>query len=135
MQTIITGLALEHVVLPIVSFVVTALLGWAAQRFHAWTGYQIEARHREALQSALENGVRFALQRLLASHPNANPLDLVREDREAVLSAAESYVRKSVPDALGHFGLDRRTQTLRDLITTKLPVFQGFDLGLTSAGG
>ena len=55
----------------------------------AWArdGIEIEARHREALHSALMTGVRRALASGL-------------QEREAVAEATVNHVRTSVPDAL-----------------------------------
>lgn len=122
MQTLLTGLAMEHVIMPIVSLIITALVGWAVQRFHAWTGYQIEARHREALQSALENGVRFAIQRLAADRAGFDPLQMSGQDKQKVLDGAVDYVLGSVPDAVRHFGLGRNADLIERLALPKLPI-------------
>lgn len=58
----------------------TAFAGWAVQRVQAWTGIQIEAADRAALQSALAN----------AAHVVGNE----------GIEAGIDYVEKSVPDAL-----------------------------------
>lgn len=66
--------------------VIYALLGWAALAFQRWTGVQIEARHREALHSAIRNGV------LQAASCGMTGTDAAR--------LVEGYVTESVPDAL-----------------------------------
>ncbi len=82
--------ALLQAILPhaleIIGAVLTVLIGWAAARVQAWTGIQIEARHREALQSALLTGARMAIQRGLSGHVAAE--------------AAVGYAQSSVPDAI-----------------------------------
>ena len=67
---------------------VTALAGLAVQRFRAWTGIEIEGKHREALQSALANGARIAV--------------------DEGLDSAVDYVLRSVPDALDALGAGSR---------------------------
>lgn len=53
---------------------------------------EIEAKHREALHSALQSGARIAVLRA-ASSAGVYP-------RESVRNEVEEYLRKSVPDAL-----------------------------------
>lgn len=73
----------------LLDWLIAAVVGWLALRFTRWTGIQIEARHREALQSALRNGALLALSRHLTGSPAA---DLVR-----------GYVESSSPGALKYF--------------------------------
>lgn len=107
-------------ILPALGLVITALLGWLASEFHKRTGINVEARHREALQSALMNGILFALQR--SGWVPGQPTN-------TVLATARSYVESSVPDALKQFGIDTATDigraTLDRLLTPKLPVPPG----------
>lgn len=63
------------------------MIGFALDRFHKWTGIEIEARHREALQSALANAARLILA-------------------GATRSEGVSYVMSSVPDALKALKVD-----------------------------
>lgn len=106
--------------LPAFGLVITALLGWLASEFHKRTGINVEAKHREALQSALMNGILFALQR--AGWVQGQPTD-------RLLSVARGYVESSVPDALKQFGIDAATDAgkaaLDRLLTPKLPVPPG----------
>jgi hypothetical protein len=67
--------------------IVTVIIGWLAAKAKTKWGIEIEARHREALHSALMTGVRHALSQGL-------------KDRAAVALAAVEYVEASVPDAL-----------------------------------
>lgn len=124
-QTLI-NFALDQVALPLASLLITAFIGWAAAKFHQWTGRQIEAKHREALQSALENGVRFALQKLIEANPQLDPSRLTGSERNQVLAGAEQYLLDSVPEALRHFNLEQQgrlaVDRLRDLILPKLPL-------------
>lgn len=73
--------------IPVVLYaVIYALLGWAALAFQRWTGVQIEARHREALHSAIRNGVLQAASQGLTG--------------TAASELVQGYVTESVPDAL-----------------------------------
>lgn len=81
-----------------IGLVVAASLTWAAKRFRDWTGIEIEARHREALQSALTNAAVLAAAR--------------------GSTVAVGYVLASVPDAVRHFRLDEGK--LLDLLAPKL---------------
>lgn len=74
----------------LVALVITALVAYAVQRFKAWTGIEIEAKHRQALQSALANAARIA----------------VASGGRVGLEKAVDYVLTSVPDALAHFDAD-----------------------------
>ena len=97
---------------------ITALVGWGVAMLKAKTGIDIEARHREALQSALMNGVLYALQK--AGWVPGNVIS------QAILSTARGYVESSVPEALQTFGIDPATAAgkaaLDRLLTPKLPV-------------
>lgn len=72
--------------LNVLSVVVTAAISVAAARFTQLTGVQIEARHREALHSALMTAARVAVER---NFSGANAVSFV-----------EDYARRSVPDAI-----------------------------------
>lgn len=80
----------------LVAIALTALVAYAVQRFQAWTGIEIEARHREALQSALANAARKII------------------GGSSIYEGVE-YVENSVPDALKHLGVDGADR-IRDLL-------------------
>lgn len=103
---------IDQALLPLVSLAITALVAWATMMLQRWTGIQIEARHREALQSALENGARYAINLL---RQRGEPITL---EKTAEIGAA--YVRQSVPDALGYFKIGN--VSLRDLMIPKVPL-------------
>lgn len=67
-------------------------------------GIEIEAKHREALQSALQSAAALALARAGA--------------KGAIPTLAVDYVKNSVPDAVAQFGLD--DNRIRELIAPKL---------------
>ncbi|CZT36377.1 hypothetical protein [Rhizobium sp. 9140] len=79
-------LILTQLLPPLFDFIVIALLSAISAVFYRWTGIQIEAKHRDALQSALANGAKLLLQ------PGGSADDAI------------DYVLRSVPDALKRFG-------------------------------
>ncbi len=93
-----TGSAIVEAVRPALTdfavAVILALLALAYRRISAWTGIEIEARHREALQSALANGVRAAMSA-------GGELDI-----DGIVNRARGYVEGSVPDALAALKVD-----------------------------
>lgn len=105
---------------PILGLVITTLIGIGLAFLKQKTGIDMQAQHRAALQSALLNGILFAIQR--AGWVQGQPT-------ERLLAAARGYVEQSVPDALTKFGIDTATDvgraTLDRLLTPKLPVPPG----------
>lgn len=103
------------IILPII---VTALLGWAAILYSRVTGKELEAKHREALQSALTNGLAWAIQQVLKG--KLSPDGTVPEAKKAeVIAKAQEYVTTSVPDAVQKFNITQ--PTMDKLLTAKLP--------------
>ena len=82
---------LTDIIQPILSALATALVpilvAYLADRVRLWTGIEIEARHREALQSALANAARIAIEK--------------GDVKEGV-----AYVTRSVPDAVKALAVD-----------------------------
>lgn len=75
-----------------ISALITLFVGWTSVRIHSWTGIQIEAKHREALHSAMMNGALMALDGNLSGK---KAVDLIVD-----------YARRSVPDAIRHLVKD-----------------------------
>ncbi|AXQ93212.1 hypothetical protein LV780_04935 [Cereibacter azotoformans] len=90
--------------LDLAGVILTLIIGAAARQWAAWTGVQIEARHREALHSAIMTAARTAIARGLT--------------REVATEFIAAYVRASVPDALKR--LSPSAETLDGLIRSKL---------------
>lgn len=105
---------------PVIGLVISTLIGIGLAMLKQRTGIDIEARHREALQSALLNGVLYALQKAGW---------MQGDDTAKLLPLARGYVLGSVPDALKSFGIDAATSVgqaaLDRLLTPKLPVPAG----------
>jgi hypothetical protein len=94
----------------LLGLVIAAAVTWATKKFHDLTGIQIEAKHREALQSALRNGANLVIDRI----PNTGKIDV----KSAPVSAAIRYVLESVPDAVAYFELS--PDRIADLLKPKL---------------
>ncbi len=107
-------------ILPLILTAIAALLaqiiaGAAKVAKERW-GIEVEARHRDALHSALMSGVRAALSRGLTGR--------------AAVDSAVAYATKSVPDALARLGPS--SEVLSRLATSKLREAQeklGFAVG------
>lgn len=110
---------IAQIVAALIPLIVTAILGWAAVIYSRVTGKELEAKHRQALQSALENGVRWAVQQILDGKLNPDGT-VPKEQKAAVLATAQQYVTTSVPDAVKKFGITQ--PTMEKLLTAKLPV-------------
>ena len=91
-------------VIELIGLALTGIIGWAAAKARAKWGVDIEARHREALQSALLNGARLALDRQLTG--------------KAAIDLVLTFIRASVPDAIGN--LKATPEVLTDLARAKL---------------
>jgi|APEBP8051073058_1049385.scaffolds.fasta_scaffold27159_2 hypothetical protein len=105
MQQVLTAIYAE--VLPILLQLIAAALGLillrASEAARARWGIEIEARHREALQSALMSGISAALTRGLRG--------------DAAIQAGIAYAHDSVPDALAALKPDPKV--LRSLAEAK----------------
>lgn len=100
---LIKAAVMPHV-LEIISIVLASMLGWAANTARKKWGIDIEAKHRDALHSALMTGARLAFQRGLTGQEAINQI--------------LQHVQISVPDAV--IGLDARTEVLGNLAKAKL---------------
>ena len=94
----------EPVLLEIISTILAAVLVWLANTARVRFGIEIEARHREALHSAIMSGVRAALSRGLRGQ------DLV--------DAVMNHVARSTPDAIAR--LKPASGVLENIIEGKL---------------
>lgn len=97
----------------IMSVLIAAAVAYILKVFSVWTGIKVEANHREALQSALENAARIVLggltdkasgRTVTSGHP--------------VFDDALKYVIRSVPDAVDYFKLS--PDRIKDMILPKL---------------
>lgn len=102
----------------LIPVIVTALLGWAAVLYARITGKELEAKHREALQSALTSGLNWAIQQVLNGKLNKDGT-VPEAAKAAVVAKAQQYVTTSVPDAVRKFQISQ--PTMEKLIESKLP--------------
>lgn len=105
---------LSIAVLILVPVAVTALV-----RLLGKLGLDIEAHHRDALQSALQNAALVAVSKMGKSSSLTGPMKA-----GVALGPAIDYVQNSVPDALGKFNLSRSRvgELLEPHIATALAV-------------
>lgn len=96
--------ALAPSVLEAVAALVTLMLGWATMTLKRKWGIDIEARHREALHSAIMTGVRLGMDGKLTP--------------SEIIAQAVAYARQSVPDAIR--GLGATEGVLADLALAKM---------------
>lgn len=105
---------LQPYLLALVSVVATAIVGWLAELLRRKFNLDIDAAHRDALQTALTNGAGLLIGKAgdaLASRK----LDL----KSAALAEAVNYVLQSVPDAIRHFGIT--PEAIAEKLQAKLP--------------
>lgn len=78
--------ALTPLLIDLLALLLSLAIGWLSLQAHRYLGVQVEARHREALHSAIMTGIRRNLAGDLS--------------REQIIQEALRYVRTSVPDAV-----------------------------------
>ena len=78
--------ALTPLLIDLLALLLSLAIGWLSLQAHRYLGVEVEARHREALHSAIMTGVRRSLTEGLS--------------REQIIQEALHYVRISVPDAV-----------------------------------
>lgn len=113
---------IAQIVAALIPVIVTALLTWAAVLYSRITGKELEAKHRQALQSALENGVKWAIQQILDGKLTKDGT-IPANAKAQVVAKAQEYVTTSVPDAVAKFKISQPTMT--KLVEAKLPISAG----------
>lgn len=112
--------------LPMLLQAIGAILGVllmrAANTARARWGIEIEARHREALQSALMTGISAALSRGLRG-------------QEAITAAIDHATKAGAPDAIAFFDLDLDdlTRIAESKLQLQWPPIAGVEFGEISA--
>lgn len=107
-----------------VAVLITAILGWIAAQVKAKTGIDIEARHREALQTALTNAAGLALTRL-STTLGSKTIDV----KHPLIKQAVEYVNSAAPDAIRNFGLT--PEQIAEKIVAKVGLAQAPSLEAT----
>ena len=80
--------------LPIISLVITTMLGVAVAYIKKKYDIDVEVADRQALHSALQTGIQAAIQK------SERVVDPAYINKEKIISEAVSYAEKSVPDAV-----------------------------------
>lgn len=111
---------LQPYLLAVVSVVATAIVGWLAELLRRKFNLDIDASHRDALQTALTNGAGLLLGKI-GGAASGRKLDL----KSVVLAEAVNYVLQAVPDAIRHFGIT--PESLAEKILAKLSQLQSAD--------
>lgn len=105
---------LQPYLLAVVSVVATAIVGWLAELLRRKFNLDIDAAHRDALQTALTNGAGLLIGKA-GSAVAGKKLDL----KSVALAEAVNYVLQAVPDAIRHFGIT--PEAVAEKLQAKLP--------------
>jgi hypothetical protein len=105
---------LQPYLLAVVSVVATAIVGWLAELVRRKFNLDIDAAHREALQTALTNGAGLLIGKA-GGAVAGRKLDL----KSAALAEAVNYVLAAVPDAIRYFGIT--PEAVAEKLQAKLP--------------
>jgi lipopolysaccharide export LptBFGC system permease protein LptF len=99
--------SLENPIMTVISAAIVALLAFISFWLQRTLGVTVEAKHREALQSALENAARLVLKTAMDKDTGGKTMkDSVVEIGDVAMQVGIDYVKQSVPDAIKKFGLD-----------------------------
>lgn len=105
---------LQPYLLAVVSVIATAIVGWLAELTRRKFNLDIDAAHREALQTALMNGAGLLIAKA-GGAVAGKKLDL----KSAALAEAVNYVLQAVPDAIRYFGIT--PEAVAEKLQAKLP--------------
>lgn len=105
---------LQPYLLAIVSVVAAAIVGWLAELLRRKFNLDIEASHRDALQTALANAAGLLIARAGSAFAGRK-MDV----KNAALADAVNYALQAVPDAIRYFGVT--PESLAEKIKAKLP--------------
>lgn len=106
--------ALQPYLLAVVSVAATAIVGWLAELLRRKFNLDIDAAHRDALQTALVNGAGLLIGKA-GSTVAGKKFDL----KSAALAEAVNYVLQAVPDAIRYFGIT--PEAVAEKLQAKLP--------------
>ena len=88
---------------------------WVIRRALAWLQLSEDEKVRAYLETALQNAITFARNRVVAGGAEHAQIEV----RNQVVAEATSYIVARVPDALKRFGIDE--EAARDLVLARLP--------------
>lgn len=126
------------IIVPILGTVAALIVGWLASLASRLFGLNIEAKHREALQTAITNAAGLALQKV---GPRVKGVTITVGS--PAVAAAANYVIDSVPDALRYFGImpkrpdvlaaDHAKQIIAEKVVAKIGVLNATTPASTSS--
>ncbi len=94
---------------------VVGLFGvWVLQRLGSVLKLKVDAGHRQAIEQALHHAVGFALEKVGDKARGGIPIDLKSDG----LAVAVSYAQRSIPGAIGYFGIT--DERLRDMVESRM---------------
>lgn len=107
--------ALKPYITELVGIFVAGVLGYLATLVKAKFGLDIEAKHREALQTALTNAAG-----LLIAKGDGLAAGINFDVKNPIVAEAVNYALKGAPDAMKYFGLT--PERVRDMLAAKVGV-------------
>lgn len=99
---------------PLLGAVITGILGWLASILKSKWSLDIEASHRDALQTALTNAAALLIQKGISATSSK-----VVDVGNPLVKAAIDYVQANAKDAMAYFGLS--PEQVAEKIAAKLP--------------
>lgn len=93
---ILVPILVSEVLLPFIYFLIAGLIGLLTKWLRDWLKVEIEARHRDAFQTSLENAARMLIMR----HGPMPPGEFIPP---AILQEGLAYVKTGAPDAVKAF--------------------------------
>jgi hypothetical protein len=102
-------------IVEIVGIAIAAVVGWIVKLLRDKLNIEIEARHREALQTAVTNAAGLVIGK--GEHLASKLKITVQND---AIGEAVAYVLKGAPDALAYFGVT--PDRVRQMIEAKVGI-------------
>ena len=106
---------MRELILGALGVVVTAVLGFLANKLNTATNINIDAKYRDSIHSAIMTGVSGAL-----NFAQARADSVTVDVRNQIIADAIRYAQKAVPDALKALGVGH--DTLVQLASSKLAI-------------
>ncbi|WP_046869346.1 hypothetical protein [Microvirga massiliensis] len=107
--------ALQPLLTEMITVLIAIALTWLWNLLRCKFGLEIEAKHREALQTSLTNAAG-----LIVARAGTAATGLRLDVRSVLLAEAVEYVLKAAPDALKHF--DLTPESIREKLEAKIGV-------------
>lgn len=117
--TLLIADTIAPLAITILSGIASAAIAYLTAKLKSKWGVEIEAKHREALHSAIVSGVNLAVAKGARLADGAT----LPKTGNFVVDMALPYVVKSVPDAIARFDLTEAKIT--EMILSKIPQVAG----------